>query len=234
MSVNKIYLKRTICIFFCVSAVFYIGAADNQQMDPQIDEFRRMTDQSADFYEMPSGLFYPSFDINNHFDGFLFELPMPEIQLQSQQLQSQQLQSDGSSNSSQRASGSRFRFIDLDDFALRLEADRRLLAEIRKNVPEEKVEAETYLSRFKELAAQSDPVRLVPLANRVLSQAPIYLEWLDREFESEEERVTEYYMGGASGFHFALDNFKNAVLLTVINRLDIAARLIRELNPDQQ
>jgi hypothetical protein len=229
-----IFLRKIICILLFASAVFYVGAADNQQMYPQIDDFRQMTELQTNSYKMPSDLFYPRFDRNNYLDDLLFELPMPEIQLQSQQLQSQQLQSEGNSSSSPRTSGSRFRFIDLDDFAVRLEADRRLLAEIRKDVPEEKVEAETYLSRFKELAAQSDPVRLVPLANRVLSQAPIYLEWLDREFESEEERVTEYYMGGASGFHFALDNFKNAVLLTVINRLDIAARLIRELNPEQQ
>ena len=101
-------------------------------------------------------------------------------------------------------------------------------------MPEARAEAEIYLNRFKNLASRSDPVRLVPLVNRVLSQAPIYFEWLVTDFESEEERVTEYYVGGASGFHFALENFKSAVLLTVINRLDIAARVIRELKSEIQ
>ena len=122
--------------------------------------------------------------------------------------------------------------VDVDRFIKRLESDRRLLSEIRKEVPEARMEAELYLKRLKDLAAKSDPVRLVPLVNRVLEQAPIYFDWVDREFENEEERAMEYYVGGARGFNFALESFKSAVMMTIINRLDIAARVIRELDTD--
>ena len=122
--------------------------------------------------------------------------------------------------------------VDMDRFVQRLESDRRLLSEIRKEVPDARLEAEMYLKRLKELAARSDPVRLVPLVNRVLEQAPTYLDWVDRDFENEEERAMEYYVGGARGFNFALESFKSAVMMTVINRLDIAARVIKELDTD--
>lgn len=114
------------------------------------------------------------------------------------------------------------------DFAKRLDADRLLLSEIRKIVPESRVEAESYLDRLKVLAEKSDPLRLAPLADRLLDQAPIYFDWLDREFENQDEQVMEYYVGGARGFSFALENFKTAVMFTIMNRLDVASRVISE------
>ena len=114
------------------------------------------------------------------------------------------------------------------DFAMRLDADRLLLSEIRKIVPESRDEAEGYLERLKMLAGKSDPLRLVPLADRLLDQAPIYFDWLDREFENQDEQVMEYYVGGARGFSFALENFKTAVMFTIMNRLDVASRVISE------
>jgi hypothetical protein len=123
-------------------------------------------------------------------------------------------------------------YIDISDFVRKMAADRRLLSEVRKEVPESRDEAEMYLARLKKLAAEADPVRLAPLMDRVLSQASIYFEWLEGEFESEEDRVAEYYLGGAQGFYFAIENFKSAVLMNVINRLEIAGRLVQELDPD--
>lgn len=123
-------------------------------------------------------------------------------------------------------------YINIEDFVAKLDADRSLLAEVRKEVPEQPEEAQMYLARLKELAARSDPVRLVPLMNRVMTQAPIYFEWVEREFDSPDERVTEYYVGGARGFHHAIENFKSAALLNVINRLEIASRLVQELDPE--
>ena len=122
--------------------------------------------------------------------------------------------------------------VDLGVLVDRLDADRLLLSEMRKGVPESRDEAERYLNRLKELAGMSDPVRLVPLANRVLDQAPIYFDWLDRDFTSQEEQITEYYVGGARGFNFALENFKTAVLFTIMNRLDVASRVIAETHAD--
>ncbi len=119
--------------------------------------------------------------------------------------------------------------VDIGELAGLLDSDRLLLSEIRKAVPENRVEAESYLRRLKMLAGTSDPARLVPLVDRVLDQAPIYFDWLDREFESQDEQITEYYVGGARGFSFALENFRTAVMFTIMNRLDLASRVISEL-----
>lgn len=115
---------------------------------------------------------------------------------------------------------------ELARLAAKMRADRLLLAEVRKDIPDTRAEAKVYLDRLKQLAAQSDPVNLVPLINKVLSQAPIYYDWLDKKFKTPSDRVAEYYVGGARGFSFALDEFKNAVLLTVINRLDVASQIM--------
>ncbi len=122
--------------------------------------------------------------------------------------------------------------IDLDDLPDLIEADRRLLSEIRKEVPENRKEAEVYLKRLKKLASASDPIRLVPLVNRVLDNSTIYYDWLDKEFENQDERIMEYYVGGARGFSFALGNFRSAVLYTVINRLDITSRIVTALQAE--
>ena len=119
--------------------------------------------------------------------------------------------------------------VEIDTFLEAIEADRRLLSELRKNVPDNRMEAEIFLTRLKDLAERADPVRLAPKANRVLEQAPIYYDWLETEFESAEEEIYEYYVGGAQGFSRALEEFKNAVLMTVMNRLDTAARALQEV-----
>ena len=129
-----------------------------------------------------------------------------------------------------RNPGRILRSVDAADLTEKLDADRLLLSEIRKDVPEAREEAELYLIRLKELAAKSDPVRLVPLFDRVLDQAPIYFKWLETEYENQDEQITEYYVGGARGFAFAMDNFRSAVFLVIMNRLDIASRVISELD----
>ena len=120
--------------------------------------------------------------------------------------------------------------VDVTGLAEKLEADRLLLSEIRKDVPEAREEAVLYLERLKKLAAESDPVRLAPLFNRVLDNAPIYFQWLETEYDNPDEQVTEYYVGGARGFAFAMENFKSAVFFVIMNRLDIASRVISELD----
>ncbi|MBN1685906.1 MAG: hypothetical protein JW852_04580 [Spirochaetales bacterium] len=119
--------------------------------------------------------------------------------------------------------------VDVSALAEKLEADRLLLSEIRKDVPEAREEAELYLARLKGLAEKSDPVRLAPLFDRVLDQAPIYFRWLETEYQNQDEQITEYYVGGARGFAFAMENFKSAVFLVIMNRLDIASRVISVL-----
>ena len=110
--------------------------------------------------------------------------------------------------------------------SVRLEADRRLLAELRKPIPTDRAEAELYLRRIRELAAISDPVTLVPLANNVIRQAPLLFEWLETEYEDPEERERDYYIGGSWAFQRRFATFQNAVLLTIIRRLDAVGELI--------
>ena len=118
---------------------------------------------------------------------------------------------------------------EIEEFLEVVKVDRRLLSEIRKEIPTDRKEAALYLMRLKKLSSQSDPVRLVPLVNRVISNSTIYYEWLEEEFETEEDRIMEYYIGGARGFHFALEEFRTAVLFTIINRLEITERIVNEL-----
>ncbi len=116
------------------------------------------------------------------------------------------------------------------DLEVRLEADRRLLAELRKSIPMDRIEAKLYLRRIRELAAISDPVSLVPLANNVIRQAPALYEWLETEYDDPEERARDYYIGGSWAFHRRFETFRKAVLLTVIKRLDVVSdRLQGEL-----
>lgn len=118
--------------------------------------------------------------------------------------------------------------VELADFLAAMEADRLLLAELRKPVPESRSEAEHYLNRLKRLAERSDPTSLAIRARRVLEQAPIYFDWLETEFETPADEVYDYYVGGAQGFSRALQEFQNAALLTALNRIDVAARVIEE------
>jgi hypothetical protein len=100
------------------------------------------------------------------------------------------------------------------------EADRLLLTELRKDLPETREEAELYLLRLQRLAAISDPARLAPLSTRMLSTGSIYLEWRHDAFESPEARSRAFAETGAHGFPTAFTNFRNAVLLTVSNRIE--------------
>jgi TolA-binding protein len=100
------------------------------------------------------------------------------------------------------------------------EADRLLLTELRKELPDTRAEAELHLRRLQRLASISDPARLAPLASRMLSTGATYLEWRHDAFESPAERSRAFAETGAHGFPTAFTNFRNAVLLTVSNRLE--------------
>ncbi len=119
---------------------------------------------------------------------------------------------------------------DLQTFIAGMEADRLLLAEVRKDLPDKRADADLYLKRLKDLAAKSDPVRLVPKVNRLMEQEPIYYDWLEKNANSQNQNqsASDYVVGGARGFVVAFQDFENTLLLTVINRLDIAERALQE------
>ena len=109
------------------------------------------------------------------------------------------------------------RFEDLYD---PLEADRQLLFELRKGVPETRPEAEAQIERLRTLALSSDPSRLGRLVDRVADAAPDFFEWRFTEFSTPQEATQAYIESGANAFDTSMTEFRNEVLLSVANRLD--------------
>jgi hypothetical protein len=101
-----------------------------------------------------------------------------------------------------------------------LEADRQLLFELRKGVPETRPEAEAQLERIRSLALSSDPARLGQLVDRVDDAAPAFLEWRFGEFGSSEESSRAYVATGANAFDSSMEELRSEVLRSVANRLD--------------
>jgi hypothetical protein len=108
----------------------------------------------------------------------------------------------------------------LEGLYAELEADRLLLVELRKEVPQGRDEAETYLARLRDLALSADPARLGVISERVMQAAPVWLDWRDQPFTSQVEASEAYVRSGASAFDAKLAEFRDAILLTVASRLD--------------
>jgi hypothetical protein len=114
-----------------------------------------------------------------------------------------------------RASLSRF-----DDLYSPLEADRQLLFELRKDLPETRPEAEAQLKRIRALALASDPARLGQLVDRIDDTAPAFLDWRFGEWANAQELSAAYVETGANAFESSMDDFRSEVLMSVANRLD--------------
>jgi hypothetical protein len=108
----------------------------------------------------------------------------------------------------------------MNGLATPMEADRQLLLELRKTLPEDRPSAEAYLERLHRLSAASDPARLGQPADRVLENAAVFLDWRDQAFGSQLEADQAFAQSGAVGFGLRFEEFRDAVLLTVANRLD--------------
>jgi len=107
-----------------------------------------------------------------------------------------------------------------DDLYGPLEADRQLLFELRKDLPETRPEAEAQLDRIRSLALASNPSRLGQLVDRVGEVAPDFFDWRFTDFSSAEEASQAYIGSGASAFDSSMNEFRNEVLMSVANRLD--------------
>ena len=114
-----------------------------------------------------------------------------------------------------QASLSRF-----DDLYDPLEADRQLLFELRKDLPETRSEAEAQLTRIRDLALSSDPQRLGQLVDRVDEAAPAFLDWRFGEFDSTAEFSAAYVDSGANAFDSSFEELQSEALMSVANRLD--------------
>ncbi len=112
-----------------------------------------------------------------------------------------------------------------DDMYDGMEAERQLMIELRKPIPDQRDGAEAYLARLSRLAIVSDPVHLGQPASRLLETAPVYLDWRDGSYASPVERDAAFIESGAAGFSNDLDDLEKAVLLAVSNRLDALLNL---------
>ena len=101
-----------------------------------------------------------------------------------------------------------------------IEADRQLLFELRKGLPETRQEAEAQLARIQRLALSSNPARLGQVVDRVSESAPAFFDWRFSQFSSTEEATAAYINTGANAFESSMEDFRSAVLLSVANRLD--------------
>lgn len=111
-------------------------------------------------------------------------------------------------------------FVHLDDAYDSIDADRLLLTELRKEMPPERDAAERYLQRLRDLALRSDPAGLGLVSDRLAQAAPDFLDWRDTTFGTTTEASDSYISSGAAAFDEKLVEFRDAVLLTVANRLD--------------
>jgi hypothetical protein len=107
-----------------------------------------------------------------------------------------------------------------DDLYGPLEADRQLLLQLRKDLPETRPEAEAQLERIRSLALASDPARLGRLVDRLDEAAPAFLDWRFGQFETPQEFNAAYVDTGANAFDSSMTDFRSEVLMSVANRLD--------------
>lgn len=114
-----------------------------------------------------------------------------------------------------RASLGRF-----DDLYDPMEADRQLLLELRKDLPETRPEAEAQLARIRALALASDPARLGRLVDRVDDTAPAFLDWRFGAIADPQALSTAYVETGANAFDQAMAEFRSEALMSVSNRID--------------
>jgi predicted RNase H-like nuclease (RuvC/YqgF family) len=114
-----------------------------------------------------------------------------------------------------RASLSRF-----DDLYDPLEADRQLLFELRKELPETRPEAEAQLARIRTLALASDPAGLGRVVDRLDDATPAFLDWRFGQWDSPQELSEAYVDSGANAFDSSMSDFRSEALRSVANRLD--------------
>jgi hypothetical protein len=114
-----------------------------------------------------------------------------------------------------------------------LAADRQLLGELRKDVPTTREEGQAFVTHVADLALASDPVGLGVIVSRVRSAAPVWLEWREGQYTTAQEAADAYAQSGAAAFDASWESLHDAVLLTVMNRLDTIIDLADRIEDGQ-
>jgi hypothetical protein len=108
-----------------------------------------------------------------------------------------------------------------DDLYDPMEADRKLLLEVRKPIEDmDRREAEQHVARIRGLAQQSNPSELGQLSDRLGEAAPAFLDWRETQFASTDEATRAFIDSGAGAFTSSLDEFTNRFLHNVASRID--------------
>lgn len=119
----------------------------------------------------------------------------------------------------------------IEKIILSLEKDRKLLIQLRMDVPEEKEEVLRYWRKVKNLSIQLDP-SLGPMVDRIIESVDPYFEWVEKQPEvnaSLEEWgrwFLDYYVTGANAYGEAIGDFLKEVYLAIINHIRVAVELI--------
>lgn len=116
------------------------------------------------------------------------------------------------------------RVASLGAFKDALDADRVLLLERRKGVPDERPDAIAQWNLIKSVAGRSD-ASLVAKVDRVTRALPAYYDWVETDFTSALEAQLSFLLTGANNFESAITDFWNSFLLIASNRLEQIARL---------
>jgi regulator of replication initiation timing len=99
-------------------------------------------------------------------------------------------------------------------------ADSLVLRELRKELPDDRAEAEAHLERLGRLALDADPAGLGQLVSRLRQASPTYLDWRFAAFATTDEAAQAYVDSGAAQFDLTLEDLRQAILLSVANRLE--------------
>ena len=110
-----------------------------------------------------------------------------------------------------------------EELADRLDADRLLLLDFRKDLPEDEDDARAFWANIRVLAARSDP-SLAPLVDRVARTVPHYFRFVNQDFTSTLEAQLSYQLL-AAGYDAAKDEFWHTFMTVLSDRLDSLARL---------
>ena len=122
------------------------------------------------------------------------------------------------------------RLLDLRDT---LAADRLLLGELRKEVPTTREEGQAFVTHVADLALAADPAGLGVIVSRLRDAAPAWLEWREGQYTTTQEAADAYAQSGAAAFDASWENLHDAVLLTVMNRLDTIIDLADRIEDGQ-
>lgn len=110
-----------------------------------------------------------------------------------------------------------------EELADRLDADRLLLLDFRKELPDDEDDARAFWASIKALAARSDP-SLAPLVDRVTRTVPNYFRFANQDFTSTLEAQLSYRLLAAD-YDAAKDEFWDSFMTVLSDRLDSLARL---------